>query len=251
VVQFGPTFWPLEEATDVLRAYRQFITEVSTDVSGFFAFLVVPPVPMFPEHLHLKKVCGIVWCCTGPAESVELATRPMRSLGHPLLDHVGPMPFPVVQSLFDGLYTPGLQMYWRGDYFNEISDAAIARHVEHGSQLPTMLSTMHLYPINGAAQRVGRNDTAYSFREAEFAEIIVGVDPDPANAEAITTWCKRYWDALHPYSSGGSYVNFMMDEGQDRIQATYRDNYERLAWIKKQYDPTNFFRVNQNIRPAG
>jgi hypothetical protein len=251
VVQFGPTFWPLEEATDVLRAYRQFITEVSTDVSGFFAFLVVPPVPMFPEHLHLKKVCGIVWCCTGPAESVELATRPMRSLGHPLLDHVGPMPFPVVQSLFDGLYTPGLQMYWRGDYFNEISDAAIARHVEHGSQLPTMLSTMHLYPINGAAQRVGRNDTAYSFREAVFAEIIVGVDPDPANAEAITTWCKRYWDALHPYSSGGSYVNFMMDEGQDRIQATYRDNYERLAWIKKQYDPTNFFRVNQNIRPAG
>jgi hypothetical protein len=251
VVQFGPTFWPLEEATDVLRAYRQFITEVSTDVSGFFAFLVVPPVPMFPEHLHLKKVCGIVWCCTGPAESVELATRPMRSLGHPLLDHVGPMPFPVVQSLFDGLYTPCLQMYWRGDYFNEISDAAIARHVEHGSQLPTMLSTMHLYPINGAAQRVGRNDTAYSFREAVFAEIIVGVDPDPANAEAITTWCKRYWDALHPYSSGGSYVNFMMDEGQDRIQATYRDNYERLAWIKKQYDPTNFFRVNQNIRPAG
>ena len=113
-----------------------------------------------------------------------------------------------------------------------------------------MLSTMHLYPVNGAAQRVGKNDTAYSFREALFAEVIVGVDPDPANNEKITAWCKSYWDALHPYSAGGAYVNFMMDEGQDRVQATYRDNYQRLADIKKKYDPKNFFRVNQNIRPA-
>ena len=93
-------------------------------------------------------------------------------------------------------------------------------------------------------------DTAYSFREALFAEVIVGVDPDPANAPAITQWCKDYWEALHPYSAGGAYVNFMMDEGQDRVQATYRDNYQRLAEIKKKYDPTNFFRVNQNIHPA-
>ena len=97
---------------------------------------------------------------------------------------------------------------------------------------------------------MGKTDTAYSFREALFAEVIVGVDPDPGNAEKITTWCKEYWDALHPFSAGGAYVNFMMDEGQDRVQATFRDNYSRLAAIKKKYDPTNFFRVNQNIRPA-
>ncbi len=97
---------------------------------------------------------------------------------------------------------------------------------------------------------MGRNDTAYSFREALFAEVIVGVDPDPANSEKITARCKSYWEALHPYSAGGAYVNFMMDEGQDRVQATYRDNYDRLAGIKKKYDPDNFFRVNQNIRPA-
>jgi FAD binding domain-containing protein/berberine-like enzyme len=249
MVNFGPTFWPLEQAADVLRAYRRFIVDAPEYVNGFFAFLVVPPAPMFPEHLHLKKVCGIVWCCTGSAEQTEAATMPMRTLGQPLLDHVGPAPFPVVQSIFDGLFVPGLQWYWRADNFTELTDEAIARHVEHGSKLPTMLSTMHLYPLNGAAQRVGKTDTAYSFREALFAEVIVGVDPDPANAEKITTWCKEYWDALHPFSAGGAYVNFMMDEGQDRIQAAFRDNYSRLATVKKKYDPTNFFRVNQNIRP--
>ena len=249
MVNFGPTFWPLEQAADVLRAYRKFIVDAPEYVNGFFAFLVVPPAPMFPEHLHLKKVCGIVWCCTGSAEQTEAATKPMRSVGQPLLDHVGPAPFPVVQSTFDGLFVPGLQWYWRADNFTELSDEAIARHVEHGSKIPTMLSTMHLYPLNGAAQRVGRTDTAYSFREALFCEVIVGVDPDPANAETITNWCKDYWEALHPFSAGGAYVNFMMDEGQERIQAAFRDNYGRLAAIKQKYDPTNFFRVNQNIRP--
>ncbi len=249
-VQFGPTFWPLDEAAEVLKAYRNFIKDAPEHVNGFFAFLIIPPAPMFPEHLHLKKACAIVWCCTGSAEETEKATRPMRSLGNPLLDHVGPVPFPVAQSIFDGLFVSGLQWYWRADNFTELSDSAIARHVEHGPKMPTMLSTMHLYPVNGAAQRVGKNDTAYSFREALFAEVIVGVDPDPANAEKITEWCKDYWEALHPYSAGGAYVNFMMDEGQDRVQTTYRDNYQGLASIKKKYDPTNFFRVNQNIAPA-
>jgi hypothetical protein len=174
----------------------------------------------------------------------------MQAVGNPLLHAVGPAPFPLVQSIFDGLFVPGLQWYWRADNFTELSDQAIARAVEHGSKIPTMLSTMHLYPVDGAAQRVGRNDTAYSFREAMFAEVIVGVDPDPANAELITSWCKDYWEAMHPYSAGGAYVNFMMDEGQERVQASYRDNYPRLAEIKRKYDPGNFFRVNQNVLPA-
>jgi FAD binding domain/Berberine and berberine like len=249
-VQFGPTLWPVEQAAEVLSFYRQFIRTAPEEVNGFFAFLVIPPAPMFPEHLHVKTVCGIMWCSTGTAEQTEKATKPMRSVGRPLLDAIDPAPFPAVQCLFDRLYVPGLQWYWRADNFTELSDAAIAKHVEHGSKLPTMFSTMHLYPVNGAAQRVGRSDTAYSFREALFAEVIVGVDPDPANAGKITTWCKEYWEALHPYSAGGAYVNFMMDEGQDRVQAAFRDNYGRLAAIKKKYDPTNFFRVNQNIKPA-
>ena len=108
---------------------------------------------------------------------------------------------------------------------------------------------MHLYQIDGAVNRVGRNDTAFSFREAKWSMVIVGIDPDPANAEKITTWARDYWQALHPYSCGGAYVNFMMEEGQERVRATYRDNYNRLVAIKTKYDPTNFFRVNQNIQP--
>jgi len=250
MVHFGPTFWPLEEAGTVLTAFRDFMKEAPEEVGGFFAFLVVPPAPMFPEHLHLKKVCAIVWCYTGPAEKVEETLKPVRKLGNPIFDHVGLVPFRAAQSIFDPLFVPGMQWYWRADNFTELSDEAIARHAELASSIPTMLSTMHLYPVNGAAQRVGRNDTAYSYREALFSEVIVGVDPDPANSEKIATWCKRYWEALHPYSAGGAYVNFMMDEGQERVQATYRDNYDRLVAIKRKYDPNNFFRVNQNIRPS-
>jgi FAD/FMN-containing dehydrogenase len=249
-VYAGPTFWPLEQTAEVMKAYREFILKAPEEVNGFFAFLTVPPAPMFPANLHLQKVCGIMWCCTGPAAEADAALKPMRAVGKPLLDHVGEMPFPIVQSLFDGLYPPGLQWYWRADFVKELSDRAIALHAEHGAMLPTMHSTMHLYPIDGAAHRVGRNETAFSFRDANWAEVIVGVDPDPANKDRITEWCTDYFDALHPYSAGGAYVNFMMEEGQERVQAAFRDNYDRLAEIKNQYDPTNFFRVNQNIRPA-
>jgi FAD/FMN-containing dehydrogenase len=250
MVYAGPTFWPLDQTVEVMKAYREFILKAPENVNGFFAFLTIPPAPMFPADLHLRKVCGIMWCCTGPADKAEAATRPMRSVGKPVLDHVGEMPFPVVQSLFDGLYPSGLQWYWRADFVKELSDKAIALHLEHGSALPTMHSTMHLYTIDGLAQRVGKNDTAFSYRDANWAEVIVGVDPDPANKDKITTWCKDYFDALHPYSAGGAYVNFMMEEGQERVQASFRDNYARLAAIKQKYDPGNFFRVNQNIRPA-
>ena len=249
-VYAGPTFWPLEQTEEVMKAYREFIVQAPEDVNGFFAFLTIPPAPMFPAHLHNQKVCGVMWCCTGAPEQAEKATRPMRAVGKPALDHVGPVPFPVVQSLFDAIYPPGLQWYWRADFFKELSDDAVRQHVEHGSRLPTMHSTMHLYPTNGAAHRIKNQDTAFSYRDANWAGVIVGVDPDPANRGKITSWCKDYFDALHPYSAGGAYINFMMEEGQDRVKASFRDNYDRLATIKKKYDPANFFRVNQNIHAA-
>ena len=249
-VYAGPTFWPLEQADGVMKLYREFISDAPEDIGGFFAFLTVPPAPMFPEHLHGRKVCGIVWCCTGSVSEAEKTLKPVRQFGKPVFDHVGTMPHPVLQSLFDPLYPPGLQWYWKADFVKELSDKAVELHVEHASRLPTMHSTTHLYPVNGAVQRIGRSETAFSYRDVTWAEVVVGVDPDPANKDRITAWAKEYWDALHPYSAGGAYVNFMMEEGQDRVRATYRDNYQRLAMVKKKYDPTNFFRVNQNIHPA-
>jgi FAD/FMN-containing dehydrogenase len=162
---------------------------------------------------------------------------------------MGSMPYPALQSMFDAMYPPGLQWYWRGDFFGQLPDRAIDEHLKYGAQLPTLHSTMQLYPVDGATRRVDRHETAFSYRDAKWSMVIVGVDPDPANAEKITAWTKDYWAALHPYSLGGAYVNFMMDEGIDRVKATYRDNYDRLVAIKRKYDPNNFFRINQNISP--
>jgi len=246
----GPMFWELSDAADVMKFYAEFISKVPENIGGWFAYMIVPPVPMFPETLHLKNVAAIVWCCTGPAEEANRLLDPIRKFRKPLLDGVGPVPLPALNSLFDGLYPPGLQWYWKADFVKDLPDAAIAEHVKWGGRIPNMFSAMHLYPVNGAAHRVGKNDTAWSYRDAVFSQVIVGVDPDPANREKITNWARGYYDALHPYGAGGAYVNFMMEEGEDRVRNSYRDNYDRLSKVKAKYDPENFFRVNQNIKPA-
>lgn len=246
----GPMLWELDQAADIMKWYREFIAQAPEEINGFFAFLTVPPGPPFPEHLHFKKMCAIVWCYNGPLQQANEILGPLRDFRPPAFEFFAPMPFPMLQGMFDGLYVPGMQWYWKADFVNELGDEAINLHIKHGSELPTLHSTMHLYPINGAAHRAGKNDTPWSYRDAMWSEVIVGVDPDPANKEHITTWAKNYWAALHPYGAGGAYVNFMMEgEGEDRIRATYQGNYERLVQLKTKYDPDNFFRVNQNIRP--
>ncbi len=247
----GPMLYELSEAADVLKWYRQLLPSAPDDLNGFFAFLTVPPAPPFPEHFYMKKMCGVVWAYTGPLDKAEETFKPIRAFKKPAVDLVGPMPHPALQSMFDTLYPPGLQWYWRADFVNEISDEAVAQHVRFGAALPTMHCTMHLYPIDGAASRVGKTDTAWNYRRAKWTQVMVGVDPDPANNEKIISWSKSYYNALHPYSAGAAYVNFLMnDEGQERVKKTYGDNYERLVAIKTKYDPENFFRVNQNIQPG-
>jgi FAD/FMN-containing dehydrogenase len=249
-VTAGPMMWALEDAPAVMRAYEDFIAGAPPELTGFFAFMIVPPAPMFPESLHMRSVCAVVWCSTASPERTQEMLKPTESWPMTLLNGVGPIPFPVLQSLFDGLYPPGLQWYWKADFVDHLSDEAIAEHVKHGSNLPTMFSTMHLYPINAAVHRVKEGDTAFSYRNTMFAEVIVGVDPDPANKDKIVTWARDYWDAVHPFSAGGAYINFMMEEGPARVEATYSGNLARLREVKAKYDPANLFRVNQNIVPA-
>ena len=246
----GPTLWPLDAAEDVLRWYRDFQPDAPEDVYGFFAFLKVPPAPPFPPDLHGRTMCGIVWCLTGPAEEADAAIAPALDVADPAFHGVQELPYPALQGAFDALYPPGDLWYWRGDFVEEIPDEAIALHVEHAAQLPTGQSTMHLYPIDGAPQRRAADDTAFAYRHANWSMVIAGVDSDPVSATTIRRWTIDYWEALHPYSAGGAYVNFMMDEGQGRVRATYADNYERLAQIKSRYDPDNVFHVNQNIQPS-
>jgi hypothetical protein len=247
----GPTLWSIEDSAEVLKVYRDFLPSAPRELNGFFAFLSVPPGPPFPEELHLRKVCAVVWCYVGSEEDAAAAMKPMLDAApEPLLHGPGPMPHADLQSAFDGVYPPGQQWYWRADFVNEISDEAIAEHVKFGAAMPTWQSTMHLYPIDGAAHDASSSDTAWSFRDAQWGSVFAGVDPDPGNVGAIRDWTVDYFEALHPHSAGGAYVNMMMDEGQDRVRASDRDNYARLARIKASYDPENLFRINQNIRPA-
>ena len=245
----GPMLWDISDTKEMMTWYHKFISGAPDNVYGFFATLTVPPFPPFPEHLHLKKMCGVVWCYTGDIEKADEVFKPIRAVKTPALDFVGPMPVPVLQTLFDGLYPPGLQWYWKADYVKELPEAAVDIHVKYGNNLPTALSSMHMYPVNGFASRISKNDTAWNYRDANYAVVIVGIDGDPANKNKIINWAKDYWDEHHAYSAGGAYINFMMDEGEDRIKATYGDNYKKLAEIKAKYDPKNLFRVNQNIKP--
>lgn len=243
----GPTLWPIERTEEIMKWYDGFIHNAPDELNGFITTMVIPGPP-FPEFLHNKQFCGIVWCYTGDAKDFEKLFKQVLDL-KPVFEHVGEMPYPAVQTLFDGLFPSGLQWYWRADFFNELGPEVRAQHLKYGSNIPTPLSQMHLYPISGAAGRVAKDATPWAYRDAKYAGVIVGVDANPAKAEAITDWCKNYWEALHPYSSGGAYSNFMMDEGRERVKASYKNNYDRLAQIKSTYDPTNFFRVNQNIIP--
>lgn len=244
----GPTLWPIEKTDEIMTWYHEFIHQAPDELNGFAATMIIPGPP-FPEHLHGKQFCAVVWCYVGDMSKAKAVFEPVLAL-NPLFEHLGEMPYPAIQTMFDGLLTPGMQWYWRADFFDELGPEARSQHLKFGSSIPTPLSQMHLYPISGAAGRVGKDATPWAYRNAKYAGVIVGIETNPANNDTIIKWCKDYWEALHPYSLGGAYSNFMMDEGQERVKASYRYNYDKLTKIKKKYDPTNFFRVNQNIQPS-
>lgn len=243
----GPMFWPLDQTEKMMRWYREFLPGLPDDVYAFFLTAEVPGDP-FPSDLHGEKVCGLMWSFTGSMEEAEAYLQEARDVEQPLFEHVGPMPYPALQSMFDDLYPEGLQWYWKGDFIRELSDKAISEHLNF-AEVPTTLSTMHLYPIDGAVHEVGAEETAWNHRDVTWSMVIGGITSDPKNNEKITRWARDYWEAIHPHSAGAAYMNFMMEEGDDRIHATYGDNYKRLQKIKAKYDPDNLFRVNQNIEP--
>ena len=246
----GPIFFELDTAGDVLRFYRDYIAQAPEELGAFFAFQIAPPLPFIPEDRHGDTLCAVVTCWSGPHGDAEGVIKPLRDAGPVVAEHVGPMPYPALNSAFDALLPPGLQHYWKADFVKELTDDAIRAHVEHGPQVPCVESTMHVYPIDGAVQRVRPDETAFAYRDVSFACVIAGMWPDPADNAANTEWVRNYWSAIHPYSgTDGGYVNFMGTDDQGRIEANYGRNYERLARIKATYDPDNVFHLNQNIEP--
>jgi FAD/FMN-containing dehydrogenase len=247
------TVWPVDRTREVLRWYREFLPAAPEDLTGFFALLSVPPGPPFPEPIHGQKACAVVWCHTGgpDPDRLEKVLSAVNAPGPPAFHFTTTMPYPALQSMFDQLLPEGLQWYWRGDFFDAVSDEAVAVHEKYGQNLPTGLSTMHLYPVDGATRRIADDDTAWAYRQAVWSGVIAGIDPDPANAGLIREWCVDYWTDLHPQSMGGAYINFLGEqESADRVRGTYRGHYDRLAAVKRTYDPENFFHANQNVPPA-
>ena len=211
----------------------------------------MPPGPPFPEELHLRKVCGVVWCYVGAEEDAAKAMAPLLdAVPEPLMHGVAADAAPGAAGRLRRRSTrPATSGTGAPTSSRRSPTRPSTIHARFGAEMPTCKSTMHLYPIDGAAHDVGSADTAWSYRDAHWGSVFAGVDPDPANVDAIRDWSIDYFEALHPYSAGGAYVNMMMDEGQERVRASYRDNYDRLAQIKATYDPENLFRVNQNIQP--
>ncbi|WP_093803152.1 FAD-binding oxidoreductase [Streptomyces sp. Wb2n-11] len=245
----GPILYELEDAATVLRGFRELIAEAPEELGVFPAFQIAPPLPFIPENRHGDTFILLVTCWAGPLDQGQRALQPFHDLAPVVAEHVGPMPYPALNSAFDALVPPGLQHYWKANFVTELSDAAIEAHLEYGPRVPAVNSTVHIYPVNGACHRVAPHETAFAYRDASFATVIAGMWPDPADNEANTAWVRDYYRATAPHSEEGGYINFMAGDDQDRIRANYRGNYDRLVEVKKAYDPENLFHLNQNITP--
>ena len=247
----GPLFYEFDDAAAVLQCYRDYIAKAPEPLGCFFGWQIAPPLPIIPENRVGDLFCVLVTCWNGPKAEAEQVLRPLRDAAEVKAEHVGVMPFPALQSAFDEFVPKGMQNYWKADFIEELTDDAIAAHIEHGKKTPNVSSSMHLHPINGAAQRVGADETAFGHRDKNFAPVIVGIWPDPNDNQANTKWVKDYYAAIHPHSGGeGGYVNFMSGDDDHRVAENYGANYERLTSVKAKYDPYNVFHVNQNIARA-
>jgi FAD/FMN-containing dehydrogenase len=245
----GPMFFELEHAGDLLRFYREFIADAPEEFGGFPAYQIAPPLPFIPEERHGDTFIAFVSCWAGPLDEGENALKALRDVAPIVAEHVGPMPYEALNSAFDALVPPGLQHYWKANFVTELSDAAIEAHLEHGAKIPVVNSTVHIYPINGACHRVGPDETAFGHREANFAAVIAGMWPDPAENEANIKWVRDYYAATAPHSEEGGYINFMAEDDQERAPVNYGASYDRLTEVKRNYDPDNLFHMNQNIKP--
>jgi len=247
----GPIFWEAKDAKKVMATYRDFIGKAPEELGLFVGLKTVPPTDPFPQEHWNKRACALVGAFNAPiADGQKLVASLLEKLPVPLFNWMGEMPWTAINSLFDPFFPKGLQWYWKGDFVKTLPDEAIDAHIAHALQAPTPFCVMHLYPIDGAVRRVGKDATPWGARDASWSMVIAGVSRDPRDAEALKRWGRAYWKAVHRFNMEGGYINFMdADETDNRVELSYGDNYRRLAAIKAKYDPDNLFRVNQNILP--
>ena len=245
----GPIFYNLEDAAALMQMYDEFVEDAPEQFGGFPAFQIAPPLPFIPENRHGDPLALAVVHWTGPLDQAQKALQPFWDVAPIVANGAGPLPYPALNGAFDALYPKGIRAYWKAAFAKELPAAAIAAHVEHGSRVPEVSATMHLYPINGACHRVGSGDTAFAYRDAKYGMVILASWQDPSKDAERIQWVRDYYEALTPYAEPGGYINFMQDDDYGKIRDNYRGNYDRLVEVKRKYDPHNLFHVNQNIAP--
>ena len=251
IVLGGMLIYKAERAREVLRYYRDYVGRISEDLTTLAAFVTAPPLPFIPSQLHGKQILAIVLCYVGPMDKGQLELKSLREATRPDVDIVQPLPYAVLQSMLDEGAPAGLQNYWKSVYLRELSNSAIDTIVEHTSRAESPMSQVHIHHIGGFAGRVGRDENAFGHRDSPFVLNIIAMWQDPDQKEKHVNWARNFFSDMHPFTTGGVYVNFLGDEGEERVRAAYgKPVYDRLVALKDKYDPTNLFRMNQNIKPS-
>jgi FAD/FMN-containing dehydrogenase len=245
----GMLVWPGFMAAEVARAYRDFIAEAPDEIGGAVAFITAPPEPFVPEEARGKPAVGLILTYTGSAEDGERVLAPLRDLG-PAVDLVGPIPYLGAQRLIEPGNQPGHRHYWKADLLDELTDDAIDTIAAIGMRMASPLTVMLFQPLGGAVARVPASATALGRRDAAWAYHALSQWEQPEDDETNIAWTRELADAMKPYSSGGVYITYTSDDGDDRVRDAYRDHYDRLVAIKDRYDPGNLFHLGQNIRPS-
>jgi FAD/FMN-containing dehydrogenase len=247
----GLVFHRREDSPQVARCFRDFMAQAPDEVTLVLVHRLAPPAPFLPKEVHGTPVVAVVGMHAGPPEQAEGDLAELKGFGRPIVDLLQPRPYTQFQAMLDASWTPGFQNYWKAEYLAGLPDPAFDVLADGLAQITSPLSDFKIGALGGAVARVGEDDTAYSCRSAPFVLNINARWSDPQDADPHVAWTQDLWQAMRPWSAGGVYVNFLGDEGQDRVRAAYGDRkYQRLVALKNRYDPTNFFRLNQNIQPG-
>jgi FAD/FMN-containing dehydrogenase len=246
----GLIVYPLSQAKSVLRQYREFVASAPEELSVWAVLRKAPPLPFLPESVHGQGIIALALIYAGDPKQGERLVGPLRKFGTPVGEHVGVQPYVAWQQVFDPLLTEGARNYWKSHNLSQLDDGVLDTIVAFADVLPSPVSEIFLASIGGATARPAPGAAAYAHRDAEFVLNVHGRWDDPANDGPGIAWARAFFKAAAPYATGGTYVNFMTADEGDRVRAAYGPNYDRLARVKRAYDPDNLFRTNQNIEPA-
>lgn len=246
----GMIVYPFAEAKQVLQQYRAFAADAPDELSVWAVLRQAPPLPFLPEEVHGTEILALAICYSGDPSQGEPLLEPLRKFGNPVGEHVGVQPYTAWQQAFDPLLTPGARNYWKSHNFSKLDDKLFDAVIEYIETLPSPQCEIFFGAIGGATTRAAGDSAAYAHRDAQFVMNVHGRWDDAAEDERCIGWARDFFKASEPFASGGVYVNFLTDDESDRVRSAYGSNYDRLAQVKREYDPANLFRTNQNIKPA-